>query len=382
MYLAESPRGPEGQHGAVKVAIKVIRPEYADDPVFRGRFRRETQAAELVRGPGVAAVLDADADAPLPYLVMEYVPGPSLRDHVQASGPLREAALDAFAAGVARALTVIHGAGVVHRDLKPANVLLAPGGPCVVDFGIARPSDAATAFTTTGEVVGSIGWMAPEVLRQQPAGPPADVFGWGALVAYAGTGRRPFGEGPDAAVAHRVLAGPPPDVAGLPPRLAAAVGAALQPDPAARPRAVDLAEALTRGLPLRPVVPDPTRAFTVPDPTRAAAPPPRAQLPAGPPAPRRRRRRVLLAGGAVAAAALAVAAAPRHDPSTALTAPRTTVPPAKAKATTKPSPEPSPKPSTRPTPRPSPTAQPTPTAAGTSWRPPCRRHGRGTSSSG
>src|SRR3954447_19002457 len=271
------------------VAVKVIRPEYADDSLYRRRFHQEAAAAARVRDPGVARVLDHDTAGPAPYLVTEYVPGASLRDRVRAGGPLRDAELDAFARGVARALAGIHAAGVVHRDLKPPNVILSPAGPRIVDFGIARALDAVTPPTTPGGIAGTGGWMAPEVLRQQPGTAASDVFSWGATVAYAATGRRPFGEGPDIGVAHRVLSGPPPDLAGVPPWLAPLVVAALAPDPRARPTAAALA---TGALGVRP---DPTRLLAAPNPTRVApAPAPPAQHPP-------RRRRVLLACAGVVA---------------------------------------------------------------------------------
>jgi hypothetical protein len=261
VYLAHAPDG-------TPVALKIIRPEYADDPVYRRRFHQEAEAAARVRGPGVARVLDHDTVGASPFLVTEFVPGSSLHDRVNSAGPLRGAELDAFARGVAHALAGIHAAGVVHRDLKPPNVLLSPTGPRIVDFGIARAFDAGTRYTTAGEVIGSVGWMAPEVLRQQPATAASDVFSWGATVAYAATGRRPFGDGPDIAVANRVLSGPPPDLAGVPPQLAPLVVAALSPDPRARPPAAALA---TGALGVRL---DPTRLVGIPGPTRVAGPPP------------------------------------------------------------------------------------------------------------
>ncbi len=286
--------GPDG----APVAVKVIRPEYADDPTYRRRFEQEASAAARVRAPGIARVITADPQGPVPFLVTEYVPGPTLNEHVERAGPLRGEALTRFAAGVAGALAAVHAAGVVHRDLKPANVVLAPDGPRILDFGIARPEDAATRYTETGVLVGSVGWMAPEVLRQGPATAAADVFAWGALVAYAGTGRRPFGGGPDIAVAHRVLTGPPPDLTELPPRLAALAAAALAADPSARPPAAGLAASL--GAPA-PAPTAPLAAFPVP--TRVD----RAQAPAAP----RRRRWPWVLTGAAAALALVAAVAPR-----------------------------------------------------------------------
>jgi serine/threonine protein kinase len=321
VYLGEAPDG-------APVAVKVIRPEYADEAVYRRRFHQEAEAAARVRDPGVARVLDHDTAGASPFLVTEYVPGPSLRERVDAGGPLGGAELDAFARGVARALAGIHAAGVVHRDLKPANVILSPTGPRIVDFGIARAVDAVTRYTTTGEIVGSVGWMAPEVLRQEPATAASDVFSWGATVAYAATGRRPFGEGPDIGVAHRVLAGPPPDLAGIPPWLAPLVVAALSPDPRARPTAAALA-AGTLG-----VRPGPTRVLGIPEPTRVAPATP------GPPSPPPRRQRVPLrvllagAGGVVAVLALlgeigkhpttSVSASPGGSPTKAATSKATT----------------------------------------------------------
>ena len=295
VYLAEDPAGRQ-------VAVKVIRPEYTQDPAYRRRFAREASAAARVTGPGVARVLSADPDGPVPYLVTEYVPGPTLAEHVQRSGPLHGTGLEGFAAGVAAGLAAVHAAGVVHRDLKPANVVLGPGGPRILDFGIARPADAATRHTATGLLVGSIGWMAPEVLRQQPATAAADVFAWGALVAYAGTGRSPFGDGPDLAVAHRVLAGPAVDLTGLPPRLAALAAAALAPDPSARPPAAGLAASLGAPAPTAALAPG------VP-PTRRAPAPPAALVAA--PGWRRPRRWPWLLAGAAGALALVAALAPR-----------------------------------------------------------------------
>jgi hypothetical protein len=311
-----------------------------------------------VTGPGVARVLAADPAGPVPYLVTEYVPGPTLAEQVERGGPLHGAALEHLAAGIARGLAAVHAAGVVHRDLKPANVVLAPDGPRILDFGIARPQDAATRHTETGLLVGSVGWMAPEVLRQLPVTAAADVFAWGALVAYAGTGRRPFGDGPDVAVAHRVLTGPPPDLGGLPPRLAGLAAAALAPDPAARPPAAGLAASLSG--PARPgpgtPVPGTTRHVAAPPPTRLDHAPVPAQPMAAQPmaaqplarqgalrptavAPasrgRRPRRWPWVLAGAAGALTLAAALAPRDD----VAPPRagTTAAPA-PRATTKPTP--------------------------------------------
>jgi Protein kinase domain len=226
VYLASTRAGRS-------VALKVVRPELGDDQDFRARFRQEIQAARQVHGLYTAQVLDADPDATLPWLVTAYVPGPSLQQAVAGNGPMPEAMVFRLIAGVAEALQAIHAAGVVHRDLKPSNVLLAPDGPRVIDFGIARALEA-TALTRSGMMVGSPQFMAPEQIRDQPVTPAIDVFALGSLAAYAAQGRSPFGEGHSAAVSYRVLH-EPPDLDGCPPQLRALIEPCLRKDAAARP---------------------------------------------------------------------------------------------------------------------------------------------------
>jgi eukaryotic-like serine/threonine-protein kinase len=226
------------------VAIKQMRAELADDAGFRARFGREAIALTRVQSTCTARVLAVVSDVPHPFLVMEYVAGPSVADHVVAVGPLPPLQVRAMAIGLAAALTSIHTAGVVHRDLKPANVLLGPDGPRVIDFGIAQVADA-TALTRTGTAIGSAGYMAPEQLSGS-AGTPADVFAWALTVVFAATGRPPFGTGPVEALLYRVVHAEP-DMVGTPDGLLPAVRAALAKDPAARPTAAALLHGLLGG---------------------------------------------------------------------------------------------------------------------------------------
>ncbi|MFD0536856.1 DUF4389 domain-containing protein [Actinomadura luteofluorescens] len=169
--------------------MKVVNRELAGEPAFLARFRREVTAARRVHRFCTAPVIDAELDQDPPYIVTEYIDGPSLEKAVSERGPLPGSDLEGLAVGVATALAAIHGAGIVHRDLKPANVLLSSTGPRVIDFGIARALDAADGPTRTGQFVGTPSYIAPEVLRGEPVEQASDVFSWGCVVAYAGTGR-------------------------------------------------------------------------------------------------------------------------------------------------------------------------------------------------
>ncbi|GAA4683231.1 serine/threonine-protein kinase [Phytohabitans rumicis] len=245
VYLARDPDGRQ-------VAVKVIRGELARDDQFRRRFRSEVNRARQVPPFCTAEVLDADPDNEQPYLVVEYVDGPSLSAVVAERGPLTPANLHGLAIGVATALTAIHGAGVIHRDLKPSNVLLAPGSPKVIDFGIAQAMEATSEHTGPDQMVGTVGYMAPE--RFGPGAgdltAAADVFAWGAVVAYAGTGRSPFAADSPPAQAARILT-QPPDLGVLAPPLRGLVERALAKDPAARPTSRDLLDLLLSTDPLR-----------------------------------------------------------------------------------------------------------------------------------
>ncbi len=233
VYMASTPAGRP-------VAVKVVRPELGGDQDFRARFYHEIQAARRVHGLYTAQVLDADPAATPPWLVTAYVPGPSLQEAVAGNGPMPEPMALRLIAGVAEALQAIHAADVVHRDLKPSNVLLAPDGPRVIDFGIARALEA-TSLTRSGMVVGSPQFMAPEQIRDQPVSPAIDVFALGSLAAYAVLGRSPFGEGHTAAVAYRVLH-EAPDLDGCPPNLRPLIERCLRKEPAARPMPSEILE--------------------------------------------------------------------------------------------------------------------------------------------
>src|ERR1035437_8893277 len=191
--------------GGRRLAVKVIRPELADDAHFRARFRSEVAIAQLVRSDVTAAVVDADTDSQTPWLATVFLEGPTLSAAVEQS-PLSEPELRRLAAALAEALQFIHGAGLVHRDLKPSNIILAPDGPKVIDFGIARAADA-TALTTTNLRIGSPGYMAPEQIRDGATGPESDVFALGGVLAFAATGQSPFGSGPTDVVLYRVQTG-------------------------------------------------------------------------------------------------------------------------------------------------------------------------------
>jgi eukaryotic-like serine/threonine-protein kinase len=228
------------------VAIKVIKPELAYEEEFRARFRSEVNRARQVPPFCTAELLDADADHETPYLVVEYVDGPSLADVVTDQGPLTGGNLYSVAVGVATALAAIHGAGVIHRDLKPRNVLFSLGTPKVIDFGIARAFEATSQHTGTDQMVGTVAYMAPERFDADSAravGPAADVFAWGVVVTYAGTGRTPFTGDSAAATAARILT-QRPDLGDLPAPLRDLVAMTLEKDPARRPSAAELLDLL------------------------------------------------------------------------------------------------------------------------------------------
>jgi hypothetical protein len=225
--------------GGRPVALKVVRKEFADDSEFRRRFRMEVAAAQRVQGLYTAPVVDADPDAPVPWLAIAYIAGPSLSHAVAEYGPLPEASVFRLLGGVAEGLTAIHAAGLVHRDLKPANVLLAADGPRVIDFGIAHAVDA-TSLTGSGAILGTPAFMTPEQVAGQPVSSATDVFALGHLVAYAATGHSVFGDGHFSSLVYRIMQ-QDPDLSGCPDSLRDFVAQCLAKDPAQRP---DLAESM------------------------------------------------------------------------------------------------------------------------------------------
>lgn len=324
VYLARSA-------GGALAAVKVIRAEHAADPGFRARFRREAEAAARVTGPWLVPVLATDTEAREPWLATAFVPGPSLGEVVSTGGALLTATVRALGSRLAEALVAVHDAGLVHRDIKPGNVLLALDGPRLIDFGIAR-HEGATALTATGAVLGTPGYLAPEHASAGTPGPPSDVFSLGCVLAYAATGRGPFGRGGGVGALFRTVH-EEADLTGVPPGLLPLITACLAKAPADRPTASGVRDALAaddeegpgdpREYPGRPGAPDsresprtapaPWRmpaglpaliadrsaaALTLPDPgpPPAAPAPARDRVAAG---PSRRSRRRLLAAGAV-----------------------------------------------------------------------------------
>ena len=235
VYLGESGSGR-------RVAVKLVRAEIAKDPGFRRRFRREVELAMKAGGFWTAPVVDADPDAPTPWVASQYVPGPSLAEQVAAHGPLDEAALRQLAAGLAEALQAFHRIGLVHRDLKPSNVLLLDDGPRVIDFGISKAleDDSGTALTVTGTVLGTPAYMSPEQAVGREVGEPSDIFSLGSVLTFAATGRGPFGDGSTHALLFRVVH-EPPVLSGVPSGVRPLISACLTKEAAERPRAADLA---------------------------------------------------------------------------------------------------------------------------------------------
>ncbi|MER5789668.1 bifunctional serine/threonine-protein kinase/ABC transporter substrate-binding protein [Streptomyces sp. NPDC001980] len=305
VYLGRSASG-------ALAAVKVIRAQGAADDGFRARFAREAELAARVDSPWVVPVLGADATAQEPWLATGFVAGPSLAEAVAAHGPLPPSAVRVLGSLLGEALAVVHAAGLVHRDVKPGNVLLAVDGPRLIDFGIARAADD-TALTASGMVVGTPGFLAPEQARGEAATAASDVFALGCVLAYAGTGRPPFGTGAPDALLYRTVHDEP-DLDGVTGGLRGTLDACLAKDPGERPGAADLRLRLAEDFRLRPPTADAAQSPSawLPDPVArmvAARAAESLALPdieptvvddpgTGQPA-RPSRRRLLLAGGAL-----------------------------------------------------------------------------------
>ncbi|MGW3498204.1 bifunctional serine/threonine-protein kinase/ABC transporter substrate-binding protein [Streptomyces sp. NPDC001020] len=298
VYLARS-------EGGALAAVKVIRAEHAADPGFRARFRREARAAARVDGRWTAPVTAADPEAAEPWIATAFVPGPSLAETVAGHGPLPPDTVRALGARLVEALAAVHEAGLVHRDIKPGNVLLALDGPRLIDFGIAR-AGGATALTATDVIIGTPGYLSPEQARarDEKVGPASDVFSLGCVLAYAATGRPPFGSGVAAAVIFRTVHEEPgldhvPDDS-----LRTLLARCLAKDPATRPTVAQLRaelgdfgtdDWLPPGLPAV-IAERSAEVLNLPEPERLTAAPTTSQEP---PAPNR--RRFLMLGGSAAA---------------------------------------------------------------------------------
>ncbi|MEI8407279.1 MULTISPECIES: serine/threonine-protein kinase [unclassified Kribbella] len=269
VYLAE---GPEHQ----EVALKVLRPHVAHDPIARARLQREATTLRKVSHPGVAGILDHDLEGDQPYLVTRFVPGRPLDEQVDDRGPLTPRKWLPVAGCLAESLQAIHQAGVIHRDLKPGNVMMFNGRPVMIDFGIAQAADDLR-LTQTGLVIGTPGYLAPELIEGETVSESADWWGWAATVAFAATGRRPFGKGPFEAVLHRVHSGQA-DLEGLDPRLKPLLAAALSPDRRDRPTQEEIMTGLNRYAEGRDALPPREKPTVLVAPPTIQLNPPTAQM--------------------------------------------------------------------------------------------------------
>ncbi len=240
VHLAERPDG-------TRVALKVLRPHVIGDDEARERLAREVASLRRVRSPRVAEVLDADPWGETPYVATRYVPGLSLHEHVRQHGPILGDDLAHFATGLAEAVIAVHQVGVLHRDIKPSNVLLEGRAPVLIDFGLARLAEDPR-LTQTGWLLGTPGYLAPEILYGDDATTASDVHSWAATVVFAATGRPPFGTGPAMAIMDRVRRGEH-DLSAVPAALLPLVRGCLAPDPADRPETAAVLAALRRSAP-------------------------------------------------------------------------------------------------------------------------------------
>jgi serine/threonine protein kinase len=226
VFLGETP-------GRRKVAVKLIRSEYAEDPDFRLRFAREVAAARQVGGFHTALVIDANPDDDPPWMATVYIAGPSLSAAVAEHGPLEPDAIRDLGAALAEGLSAIHACGLVHRDFKPSNIILGEDGPRIIDFGIAK-SVTATTITPDGVHIGTLQYMSPEHLGAGEITAASDVFSLGSVLAFAATGHAPFDAADDVAIMGRILT-QDPVVGPLEGPLRDIIRACLDKNPAERP---------------------------------------------------------------------------------------------------------------------------------------------------
>ncbi|MQS38252.1 serine/threonine-protein kinase [Streptomyces katsurahamanus] len=229
--------------GGRTVAVKAVHPHLALDREFRERFRREVAAARRVGGPWTAPVLDADPEAPVPWVATGYVAGPPLSRAVSGYGALPEHSVRVLGAGLAGALTAVHARDLIHRDVKPSNVLLTLDGPRLIDFGIARTTDGTAPLTSTGVSVGSPGYISPEQLLGKEATTASDVFSLGAVLAYAANGEAPFPAASSGALVYSVVHDEP-RLGSVGGELRELIAGCLAKDPADRPTLGELADGL------------------------------------------------------------------------------------------------------------------------------------------
>src|SRR4051794_14937040 len=245
-----------------RVALKVLRPHVVGDDETRARLAREVGALRRVRSKWVAEIVDADPWAPVPYVATRYVPGLSLHDYVHEEGPIEGRDLTWFAACLAEGVASVHAVGVLHRDVKPSNVLMEGRTPILIDFGLARVADDPK-LTHAGWLLGTPGYQAPEILYGDDATTASDVHSWAATVAFAASGRPPFGGGPAMAVMDRVRRGEH-DLSRVPAALLPIVRGCLAPDPAQRPELAGVLADLRRSV-TRPRGAAPSAGSSTPD---------------------------------------------------------------------------------------------------------------------
>lgn len=292
MGVVHLAQGPDGK----RVALKVLRAHIVGDTEARERLAREVSSLRRITSPRIAEILDADPHGPVPFVVTRYVPGLSLYHHVAEEGPITGADLLHFAAALAEALQAVHRVGVLHRDIKPTNVLMEGRSPVLIDFGLARVAEDPR-LTQTGWLLGTPGYLAPEILYGDDATVASDVHAWAATVAYAATGRPPYGKGPAMAIMDRVRRGEH-DLSGVSEPLQQILRECLSPEPLERPslhelrgRILQQQQQQQRARPAGPVPPEP-ELWTMPfapevlgaaDPTpptdRLAPEPDRAEVP-------------------------------------------------------------------------------------------------------